>query len=85
MKKARASVVEGIVSANMAFVLAAGLFLAACEEIPQDAPKPFAGSEETRSYTGAPFDGDKALYERTLAERARTQNEYLATGDAAGR
>ena len=60
----------------------ATLALAACEEIPQDAVKPFAGKEETQSYLSAPFNGDKALYERTLEERAKTQNEYLATGGA---
>jgi len=55
----------------------ATLAFAACAEIAQDAVKPFAGKEETQSYAGAPFKGDKALYERTLAERAKTQNEYL--------
>jgi hypothetical protein len=56
---------------------AATVLLAACSEIPQDAPKPFAGEEETKSYAGGEFDGDKALYEKTLAKRAATQNEYL--------
>ena len=60
----------------------ATLALVACGEIPQDAVKPFAGKEETQSYAGVPFKGDKALYERTLAERAKTQNEYLMMGDA---
>ena len=50
---------------------AAGSFaLLACSEIPQDAPKPFAGKEETRSYESA------------LADRARTQDEYLTMEDA---
>ena len=66
---------------------ALGLAIAGCGEIPQDGPKPFVGAEETKSYAGAMFNGDKALYERTLAQRADTQNEYLATGaaQAAGR
>ena len=51
-------------------VVASALALAACGEIPQDAAKPFAGKEETRSYAGA------------LSDRAKTQNEYLITGDA---
>lgn len=70
------NVVDAVVAGNMAFILAAGLVLAACEEIPQDAPKPFAGKDETRSYAGAPFDGDKTRYEKALAERARTQDDY---------
>ena len=57
------------------------VLLAACHEIPQDAAKSFAGERETKPYTGAKFNGDKALYEKTLAERADTQNEYLRTGD----
>ena len=40
-----------------------------CNEIPQDARKPFAGPEETRGF-GAGH-----------AERARTQDEYLAIED----
>ena len=61
---------------------AAALALAACHEIPQDAAKSFAGKRETKLYVGAKFNGDRALYEKTLAERADTQNEYLRTGDA---
>jgi hypothetical protein len=56
---------------------AAAVLLAACSEIPQDARKPFAGEEETKSYAGGKFEGDKALYEKALAKRADTQNEYL--------
>ena len=62
--------------------IAATLLLAGCDEIPQDAVKPFAGKEETQPYAGGKFKGDKALYEKTLAERAATMNEYLITGDA---
>jgi hypothetical protein len=58
------------------------LALAACSEIPQDAVKPFAGKEETRPYAGDRFGGDKGLYEKTMAERAQTQNEYLVVGGA---
>ena len=64
-----------------ALALAAlAILAAACNEIPQDARKPFAGEAETRAYTGSRFNGDRALYEKTLAERAHTQNEYLRTG-----
>jgi hypothetical protein len=64
-----------------ALVLAA-LALAACHEIPQDAAKPYAGKEDTKPYAGDQFKGDKARYEKSLAERANYQNEYLRTGDA---
>jgi hypothetical protein len=63
--------------AALAAVSTAALALAACGEIPQDGPKPFAGPEETRSYAGEPFAGDRALYERNLVERTRTQDEYF--------
>lgn len=65
-----------------ALLLAAGLALAACNEIPQDAPKPYAGKEDTKAYANDLFKGDKQKYEKTLAERANYQNEYLRTGDA---
>jgi len=61
----------------------AALLLAACNEIPQDAPKPYAGKEDTKAYAGDRFKGDKQKYETTLADRANYQNEYLRTGDAA--
>ena len=61
---------------------AAGLALAACSEIPQDAGKPYAGKMDTKAYAGDMFKGDKAKYEKHLAERANYQNEYLRTGDA---
>lgn len=62
--------------------LAAGFALAACGEISQDAAKPYAGKEDTKAYAGDIFKGDKAKYEKHLAERANHQNEYLRTGDA---
>lgn len=63
-------------------VAAASLALAACNEIPQDAVKPYAGKEDTKAYAGDMFKGDKQKYEKTLADRANYQNEYLRTGDA---
>ena len=56
---------------------AALLALAACGEIPQDAPKPYAGKEDTKAYAGDKFKGDKAKYEQALAERANYQNDYV--------
>jgi len=61
---------------------AAALALAACHEIPQDAPKPYAGKEDTKAYAGDLFKGDKDKYEKALSTRAQYQNEYLRTGDA---
>ena len=62
-------------------VIAAGS-LSACNEIPQDAAKPYAGKEDTKAYANDRFKGDKQKYEATLAERANYQNEYLRTGEA---
>jgi hypothetical protein len=58
------------------------LALGACHEIPQDAAKPYAGKEDTKAYAGDRFKGDKGAYEKALAQRAQTQNEYIRTGDA---
>jgi hypothetical protein len=60
-------------------VAAAGLALAACGEIPQDAAKPYAGKEDTKAYAGDTFKGDKAKYEEALAKRADYQNDYVRT------
>jgi len=64
-----------------AALLAAALALAACHEIPQDAAKPYAGKEDTKAYAGDLFKGDKDKYEKALAARAQSQNEYIRTGD----
>ncbi len=63
-------------------VLAAGLALAACHEIPQDAAKPYAGKDDVKPYAGDQFKGDKQKFEQALADRTKTQNEYNRTGDA---
>jgi len=55
--------------------------LAACGEIAQDAPKPYAGKEDTQAYAGDLFKGDKQKYEQAMAKRADYQNEYIRTGD----
>ena len=54
---------------------ALAMLLASCGEIPQDSPKPYAGKEDTKAYAGDAFKGDKAKYEKTLADRANYQNE----------
>jgi hypothetical protein len=65
-------------------LMAAALALAACHEIPQDAAKPYSGKEDTKAYAGDLFKRDKDKYEKALAQRAQTQNEYLRTHDAKG-
>jgi hypothetical protein len=67
---------------RLALAVAFALVLSACHEIPQDAPKPYAGKEDMKPYAGDLFKGDKAKYEKTLADRANYQNEYIRTGDA---
>lgn len=80
--KARSMTKFGMCARAAGAIAVATLALAGCDEIPQDAVKPFAGKAETQSYAGGKFNGDKALYEKTLAERADTMNEYLITEDA---
>ena len=63
-------------------LLAAAIVLAACHEIPQDAPKPYAGKEDTKAYAGDLFKGDKTKYEQALVKRSEYSNEYLRTHDA---
>ena len=70
-------------SSSISMIMAISAFaLTACGEISQDGPKPFTAKEEARPYAGDRFKGDKVLYEKTLAERAQTQNEYLVIGGA---
>ena len=65
---------------RIAAIAAAALLAAACNEVPQDAAKPNAGKEDTKAYAGDLFKGDKDKYEKTLALRAQTQDEYLRAG-----
>jgi len=67
---------------NALGIVTAALALAACHEIPQDAPKPYAGKEDVKPYAGDLFKGDKAKFEETLTQRSNYQNEYLRTGSA---
>ena len=60
---------------RLLIAVVAAFWLASCGEIPQDAPKPYAGKEDTTAYAGDLFKGDKAKYEKTLAERANYQDE----------
>jgi hypothetical protein len=65
-----------------AAVVIAALAAASCGELPQDGAKPYAGKADTQPHAGDLYKGDKARYERTLAERAGFQDEYPRTGGA---
>jgi hypothetical protein len=59
--------------------LAAIFTLAACGERPQVAnykQGKYAGKPDTPAYNGAPYNGDRAAWERAMATRAQSQNEY---------
>jgi hypothetical protein len=56
--------------------------LAACGERPQVIQYKqgtYQGKPFTEPYKGAPFNGDKAAWERAVATRAQAQNEYKRT------
>ncbi len=65
--------------------LAAGLSLAAlaaCGERPQVITYKqgtYQGKPDTPPYQGAPFNGDKAQWDRAMETRAQYQNEYKRT------
>lgn len=65
--------------AGVAAITALGL--AGCGEIDQTAKieKVYAGKKDTRAADDKRFGGDKKKWEATLAERSKTQNEYLRT------
>ena len=57
--------------------------LAACGDRPQVSrfkQGTYQGKPQTPPYESAPFDGDKAAWERELATRAQKQNEYKRIG-----
>ena len=56
--------------------------LAACGERPQVATYKqgtYQGKPDTPPYQGAPFNGDKAAWDKAIATRAQNQNEYKRT------
>ncbi len=58
----------------------AGL-LAACNEIPQDKRKSFAGESEVKLERHG-FQGDKAGFDSALAKRASHSDDYAVGGGA---
>jgi hypothetical protein len=69
---------------SSAMVLAGVLLVAvaACSERPQVATfkqGTYQGKPDTPPYQNAPFNGDKAAWDRAIATRAQGQNEYKRT------
>jgi hypothetical protein len=62
--------------------LCTATLLAACDEIPQDARKPFAGESEVKLHSGASFDGDRQKFDQALTERADHSDDYRMVGGA---
>ena len=59
--------------------VAAVALLAACGERPQVLEYKqgtYQGKPDTPAYKNAPWDGDKAAWEKALAQRNQAQNEY---------
>jgi hypothetical protein len=66
---------------RLAAIVLAGVALLAggCSERPQVAQYKqgtYQGKPDTPPYQAAPFNGDKAAWDRALATRAQNQNEY---------
>ncbi len=56
--------------------------IAACSERPQVAQYKqgtYQGKPDTPPYQNAPFNGDKAAWDRAVTQRAQSQNEYKRT------
>jgi hypothetical protein len=70
---------------RLAAVAVAGALLlavAACSERPQVAQYKqgtYQGKPDTPPYSNAPFNGDKAAWDKAIATRAQSQNEYKRT------
>jgi len=66
-------------AALIGLTVAAALAIAACGERPQVVnykQGKYAGKPDTPAYQNAPYNGDRAAWERQLATRAQAQNEY---------
>ena len=68
-----------LLTAALCCALATGLV--ACSEVDQTAKteKVYAGKKDEHAYDNKLFGNDKKKWEATLAQRSRTQNEYLRT------
>lgn len=65
---------------RLALAVAASVaLLAACGERPQVLEYKqgtYQGKPDTPAYSNAPFNGDKGAWEKALAQRNQSQNEY---------
>ena len=68
-----------VVAASIAVFLAAGV--SGCGEVDQSSKtqQVYAGKKDERAYDNKLFGGDKQKWETAMAQRSRTQNEYLRT------
>ena len=68
-----------VVVAGIVVVLAVGV--SACSEVDQSSKtqQVYAGKKDERAYDNKLFGGDKQKWETAMAQRSRTQNEYLRT------
>lgn len=68
--------------APLAVATAVALGLAACGDRPQVVQYKqgtYQGKPDTPPYQNAPYNGDRAAWERAQATRAQNQNEYKRT------
>ena len=68
--------------ATAAALVAFAVGLAACGERPQVIQYKqgqYQGKPFSEPYKGPPYNGDKAAWERAVAQRAQSQNEYNRT------
>ena len=68
-----------VVTTCIAVILVVGL--SACGEVDQTTKtqKIYAGKKDERAYDNKLFGSDKQKWETAMAQRSRTQNEYLRT------
>lgn len=68
-----------VVAASIAVVVAVGV--SGCSEVDQTSKtqKVYAGKKDERAYDNKLFASDKQKWETAMAQRSRTQNEYLRT------
>ncbi|MFO7190502.1 MAG: hypothetical protein DIU74_012510 [Pseudomonadota bacterium] len=65
-------------------VIASAALLVACAEADQtatydDRTRSYSGKADQRPWEAQPYGGDRAKWERELAQRAMHQNEYTRT------
>ena len=65
-------------------IIASAMLLGACAEADQTATydqrtRSYSGKTDAQPWESAPFNGDKAAWDRALAQRATNLNEYSRT------